>query len=82
MKMITAQKFENRITGRRRPRRGPSEIQTATREYAAVKAFPRVGYSFLRFKVCLANTLIQNAGTTYYLCNTVYGLFARFVMCL
>ena len=32
VKMIIAMKLEKRITGQRRPRRGPSEIQTQTRE--------------------------------------------------
>lgn len=39
-------KLENMITGHRRPRRGPSDTQTAIREYAATNAFPMVGYSF------------------------------------
>ena len=43
--------FENRMTGHRRPRKGPSEIHTHVREYTAVKALPRVGYSFYHINV-------------------------------
>jgi hypothetical protein len=46
VKITIATKFPNKITGYRRPLKGPSEIQTAKREYTAVKALPRVGYSF------------------------------------
>jgi hypothetical protein len=38
--------LENRMIGHRRPRNGPSEIQTQVKEYTAVKALPSVGYSF------------------------------------
>jgi hypothetical protein len=44
--MIMAIRFPKMIVGQRRPLNGPSEIQTARREYTAVKALPRVGYSF------------------------------------
>lgn len=45
-KITMAAKFPKMIVGQRRPRSGPSEIQTARREYTAVNALPRVGYSF------------------------------------
>ena len=38
--------LEKRMIGHRRPRNGPSEIQTQVKEYTAVKALPSVGYSF------------------------------------
>lgn len=44
--MTMAIRLLKMMIGQRRPRRGPSEIQTATSEYAAVKALPIVGYSF------------------------------------
>lgn len=43
------------INGQRRPLRGPSEIQTAAREYTAVKALPMVGYSFWAHSVSHAS---------------------------
>lgn len=52
-KTTMATRFENRITGYRRPRRGPSEIHTASKEYTAVKALPIVGYSFY---TCMFNS--------------------------
>jgi len=50
-KITMAIKFEKRIIGKRRPPRGPSEIQTARREYAAVKTLPMVGYSFYTWRI-------------------------------
>ena len=38
--------LEKSMTGHRRPRSGPSDSQTQVKEYTAVKAFPKVGYSF------------------------------------
>jgi hypothetical protein len=46
VKITMATRFPKMIVGQRRPLNGPSEIQTARREYTAVKAFPMVGYSF------------------------------------
>lgn len=50
-KITIATRFPKMIVGQRRPRRGPSEIQTARREYTAVNALPSVGYSFLEMNV-------------------------------
>jgi hypothetical protein len=46
VKMMIAHILEKRMTGHRRPLRGPSDIHTHVNEYTAVKALHRVGYSF------------------------------------
>jgi hypothetical protein len=46
VKTTIATVLEKSMTGHRRPLRGPSDIQTQIKEYAAVKALPIVGYWF------------------------------------
>lgn len=46
VKIMIAIMLEKRMTGHRRPLRGPSDIHTQVKEYTAVKALQRVGYSF------------------------------------
>lgn len=46
LNMTMATRFPKIIIGQRRPFKGPSDIQTAVREYTAVNAFESVGYSF------------------------------------
>lgn len=71
--MTMAIMFENSMTGHRRPLKGPSEIQTQVNEYTAVKALPRVGYSFCRvssaFESVMHRTRVRKA--TYDLSHCV-----------
>ena len=46
VKITMAIILENRMTGNRRPRNGPSDTQTQIKEYAAANPLPIVGYSF------------------------------------
>jgi hypothetical protein len=76
--------LENKITGHRRPRNGPSEIHTHVSEYTAVKAFPRVGYSFCR--ALSASSIpairVRKMRLTYDLGNRVNYGFALLIVCL
>jgi hypothetical protein len=80
--MMMATRFPKMIVGQRRPRRGPSEIQTARSEYTAVKALLIVGYSFLsreQFCQCITR-LINRDLETYYLGNGIDEWFACLVV--
>lgn len=63
--------------GHLRPLSGPSEIQTARREYTAVKALPSVGYSF--WKV-ISDAIIRSRVWSHNLGNCVNRLLAHFVV--
>ena len=81
-KITMATKFPKMIMGQRRPLMGPSEIQSARREYTTVKALPRVGYSFYNkrtFSQCDSYAL-SNIWETCNLGNAVDSWFVRFVM--
>jgi hypothetical protein len=81
--MTIATRFPKMIIGKRRPLKGPSEIQTARREYTTVKALPMVGYSFYMKNHLVSLASVQRAlrGETYNLGDGIDRWFAGYVVC-
>jgi hypothetical protein len=76
VKMIIAIVLEKRITGQRRPRNGPSDSHTQNNEYTAVKAFPKVGYSFCSERLDAGSSVQLSKGNVQFAqqCRLAAGL--------